>query len=142
MTNISIRYGTAHIDWSAVCEVIRRAPLGSRDKEKLQRASENSHVVCTAYAGPILIGFGRAISDGHVQSAIYDVVVLPEYQGRGVGRKIMEALLNRLPAKGAVLLYAAPGKLAFYRKHGFGLLKTGMALFPDPERYRAEGYLE
>ena len=142
MTNISIRYGTAHIDWSAVCEVIRRAPLGSRNKEKLQRAAENSHVVCTAYAGHILIGFGRALSDGHLQSAIYDVVVLPEYQGRGVGRKIMEALLSRLPAKGAVLLYAAPGKLAFYRKHGFGLLKTGMANFPDSERYRAEGYLE
>ena len=43
--------------------------------------------------GPIrlitsLIGFGRAISDGEYQGAIYDVAVLPENQGKGVGRVI------------------------------------------------------
>ena len=59
-----------------------------------------------------------------------------------IGRIVDTVLLAKLPGKGPVLLYAAPGKLAFYRKHGFGLLKTGMALFPNPERYRAEGYLE
>jgi ribosomal protein S18 acetylase RimI-like enzyme len=139
---ITIRYGTDHIDWAAVCEIIRQAPLGTRDPETLKIAAENSHTVCTAYAQEVPVGFGRALSDGHLQSAVYDVVVLPDYQGRGVGRMIMEALLAKLPRKGPVLLYAAPGKVAFYRKHGFGMLKTGMARFPDPERYRAGGYLD
>ena len=94
------------------------------------------------YAEGQMVGFGRAISDGQSQSAIYDVVVLPEFQGRGVGKAVMQALLAKLPQGGAVLIYAAPGMQDFYRKFGFGLLKTGMALFPDPERYRSKGYLE
>jgi GNAT superfamily N-acetyltransferase len=139
---ISIRYGTDHIDWVAVCEIIQRAPLGTRDPEPLKMAAANSHTVCTAYAGEMLIGFGRAVSDGYLQSAVYDVVVLPEFQGRGAGKAIMTALLEKLPPNGPVLIYAAPGKQDFYRQFGFRALKTGMALFRDPERYRSQGYLE
>jgi hypothetical protein len=36
---ISIKYGTKHLDWEEVCEVIRLAPLGTRDPEKLRSAS-------------------------------------------------------------------------------------------------------
>jgi ribosomal protein S18 acetylase RimI-like enzyme len=140
--NVLIKYGTENIDWESVCEIIRLAPLGTRDPGKLKIAAENSHTVCTAYADEQLVGFGRAISDGQFQSAIYDVVVLPEFQSQGVGQSIMNAILEKLPNSGPVLLYAAPGKQAFYRKFGFGVLKTGMALFPDPERYRSKGYLE
>lgn len=140
--SFTIKYGLDHIDWQALCELIRRAPLGTRDPEKLKKASENSHTVCTAYVDGLMVGFGRAISDGQSQSAIYDVVVLAEFQGRGVGRAVMQALLAKLPKGGPILIYAAPGMQGFYRKFGFGILKTGMALFPDPERYRSNGYLE
>ena len=105
-------------------------------------AAMNSHTVCSAYADGRIIGFGRALSDGEYQSAIYDVVVLPEFQNRGVGRSIMEALLEQLPKNAPVLIYAAPGKQDFYRKFGFGNLKTGMGLFPNPAMSRAKGYLE
>jgi predicted acetyltransferase len=54
----------------------------------------------------------------------------------------MKALLERLPKKTTVLIFVAPGKQAFYRKFGFGNLKTGMGLFPDPEMSRVKGYLE
>ena len=140
--NISLNYGTANIDWVALCEVFRLAPLGTREPEKLKMAAMNSHTVCSAYADGRIIGFGRALSDGEYQSAIYDVVVLPEFQNRGVGRSIMEALLEQLPKNAPVLIYAAPGKQDFYRKFGFGNLKTGMGLFPNPAMSRAKGYLE
>lgn len=142
VSNVRIKFGVDHIDWEAVCELIRLAPLGTRDPEKIRAAAANSFAVCTAYVDDRLVGFGRAISDGVAQSAIYDVVVLPESQGRGIGQAIMQALLDKLPSSGAILIYAAPGKEGFYRKFGFGGLKTGMALFPDPERYRSGGYLE
>jgi len=74
---IDLTYGTENLDWPTVCEVIRLAPLGIRDPEKLKFASEKSFVVCSAFAGDTLVGFGRALSDGYYQSAIYDVVVLP-----------------------------------------------------------------
>jgi len=140
--NVCIDLGTEHIDWQAVCEVIRLAPLGTRDPDKLRAAAANSYAVCTAYDGERLIGFGRAISDGQYQSAIYDLVVHPASQGRGVGKAIMSALLERLPRSGPVLIYAAPGKQDFYRRFGFRTLKTGMGLFPDPARYRSGGYID
>lgn len=137
---ISIRLGIDGLDWVAVADVIARAPLRKREPEEVRRASEGSFVVCTAWDGEKLVGFGRAISDGEYQSAIYDMAILPEYQGQGVGRQILTALLDRLPS-GNVLLYAAPGKEGFYRKHGFDLMRTGMARFVDPEGMRQRGYI-
>ncbi len=142
--NISIKYGTKHIDWVALCEIIRLAPLGTvtREPEKLKIAAENSHTVCSAYAEEKIIGYGRAISDSQYHSAIYDIVVLPEFQNQGIGKAIMEALLDKLPKGGLVLIYVVPGKQNFYSKFGFGNLKTGMGLFPNPEKSKAQGYLE
>lgn len=140
--NISIKYGTENIDWVVLCEIFRLAPLGTREPGKLKITAENSHTVCSAYVDQKIIGFGRAISDSQYQSAIYDVVVLPEYQNQGAGKLIMEALLDKVPKDGPVLIFVAPGKQGFYHKFGFGNLKTGMGLFPNPEMSRAKGYLE
>jgi aralkylamine N-acetyltransferase len=135
-----VKYGTEHLDWHEVCSLIERAPLGTREPDALRRAAQNSYVVCSAFHGHALIGFGRAISDGEYQSAIYDMVVSPEYQGRGVGKAIMNALMDRLP-QGKALIYAVPGKEEFYRKLGFRKLLTGMGLFSDPEKAREKGYI-
>jgi aralkylamine N-acetyltransferase len=140
--NLSIKYGTEDIDWDALCEIIRLAPLGTREPDKLEIASKNSFVVCSVFVDGTMIGFGRAISDGQYQSAIYDVVALPEFQNQGVGKTIMNALLEKLPKTSIILIYAAPGKENFYRQFGFGNLKTGMGLFPNPEWFRANGYIE
>lgn len=139
---ISIKYGSENIDWITLCEIFRLAPLGVREPEQLKIATENSFTVCIAFVDGKMIGFGRAISDGQYQSAIYDVVVLPEFQKQGVGKNIMNALLDKLPKGGKVLIFVAPGKQDFYRKFGFGNLKTGMGLFPNPEISKAQGYLE
>lgn len=139
---ISIKYGTENINWVELCEIFRLAPLGTREPEKLKIAAENSHTVCAAYVGHKIIGFGRAISDSQYQSAIYDVVVLPEFQNQGVGKLLMESLLKKLPKNGHVLIFVAPGKQDFYRKFGFGNLRTGMGIFPNPEMSREKGYLE
>lgn len=139
---ISIIYGSENIDWVTLCEIFRRAPLGTREPDKLKIAVKNSFTVCSAFIDGKMVGFGRAISDGQYQSAIYDVVVLPEFQKHGAGKIIMDALLEKLPKSGPVLIYVAPGKQDFYRKFGFGNLTTGMGLFPNPELYRARGYLE
>lgn len=130
------------MDWVALCDIFRCAPLGTREPEKIKTASENSHTVCSAWIEDKIIGFGRAISDGQYQSAIYDVVVLPAYQAQGVGTAIMKSLLRKLPKNAPVLIFAVPGKERFNRKLGFGSLKTGMGLFPDPEMSRAKGYLK
>ncbi len=94
-----------------------------------------------AYDDETLIGVGRALSDGEYYAGIYDVAVLPAFQGQGVGTRIVLALLEKLPV-GTITLFAAPGKEGFYEQLGFRKMKTAMAKFTDAEWQRARGLIE
>jgi ribosomal protein S18 acetylase RimI-like enzyme len=88
-----------------------------------------------------LIGFGRAISDGAYQAALYDCAVVEEFQGKGIGNIIMNNILSQL-SHCNVILYASPGKEGFYQKHGFKKMKTGMAHFINSESMSERGFTE
>jgi len=47
----------------------------------LRRTFEARHTTVFVYHDDLLIGLGRAISDGVYQNAIYDCAVLLEFQG-------------------------------------------------------------
>lgn len=121
------------VDWTEAASVIERAPLGTRDPVKMRRAFENSQRVCFAWDRNVLIGMGRALTDFEYQAAVYDLVLLPEYQRRGLGTSIMRALLEDLDIQ-TVTLYAMPDKVGFYEKLGFIPFKTAMGLFDDPDK--------
>lgn len=71
------------------------------------------------------IGIGRAVSDHGYVVYIADVIVIPEYQGQGLGREIMEYLLSEIKSslkpgyRVMISLLAAQGKEKFYNKFGF-----------------------
>ncbi len=75
------------VSWEELAKVMEQAPLGKRDPKKLEIAFQNSAIRCFVYQAGQLIGAGRAISDGVWRAAIFDVVVLPEYQNKGIGTK-------------------------------------------------------
>jgi ribosomal protein S18 acetylase RimI-like enzyme len=70
-----------------------------------------------------VIGMGRVLGDNGLAFYIQDVIVLPEYQGRGIGGQLMDRLMNyiRLHAKknAFIGLMAAVGKEPFYERYGF-----------------------
>lgn len=75
----------------------------------------------------------RIVGDGALNFEIVDVTVDPEYQGKGLGRKIIEALMSRLgqqaPVGAYVTLIADVPEL--YEKFGFKTVRPeseGMAL--------------
>ena len=138
--SVRLQFDTDGVNWAEAAEVFRRAPLGTREPEKLRRACENSFMVCFAYDGSKLVGMGRVLSDGEYQAGLYDLVVLPEYQGRGIGKAIVGAINERLPAC-TTILYSAPGKELFYEKCGYHRLLTGMIRSGDPEGLRARGFI-
>ena len=89
--------------------------------ERLYRAIRGSwHIIC-AYDEGCLVASGRIISDGAMHAFLTELMVLPEYQGRGIGSVILEALLARCDSSGIrdVQLFCAPGKAAFYHRRGF-----------------------
>ena len=89
--------------------------------ELLVQTLENSWRRLFAYDGDRLVGAAHMCSDGGLHAIIYDVIVAPEYQGRGIGKQIMERMVQEcLDAQiGTIQLFCAPGKQLFYEKLGF-----------------------
>lgn len=85
----------------------------------------NSFFLVTAKDGKNTVGMTRLISDGGYFAVVVDVVVLPEYQGQGIGREMMLRAIchikdNMEPThKNYTILTSAPGKEGFYEKMGF-----------------------
>jgi GNAT superfamily N-acetyltransferase len=74
-----------------------------------------------AYNNNTLVGMGRIISDGYYQAFICDLIVHPEYQGKGIGKEILLRLLRRCKEKNILMvsLFAARNKSEFYQRFGF-----------------------
>jgi len=81
------------------------------------------------------VGMGRVISDGVSDAYIQDLVVLPEYRKQGVGKQIVEALLDECLSKGLhwVGLIAEPGQDKFYTALGFKKMENHV-----PMKYKLE----
>lgn len=79
--NLTIEYSCDQIDWKELTHVVETAGLAPHTPEMFQKAFENSFAVVFLRDGQRLIGCARALSDAVVQSALYDVALLPEYQG-------------------------------------------------------------
>ena len=87
----------------------------------LEKANQNSWLVVSAYDGNKLVGFGRVVTDLVLHAMIFDMIVLPDYQGRGIGTKILSRLVNKCLGQGIrdIQLFCAKSKRVFYEKNGF-----------------------
>lgn len=96
-----------------------------RPLRKVKKAIEHSFCVVSMYNQSSdfrhLIGFARATSDHAFNATIWDVVVHPEYQGKGMGKALMEKIIDELRAEDIsnITLFADPHVVDFYRRLGF-----------------------
>ncbi|WP_322773943.1 GNAT family N-acetyltransferase [Synechococcus sp. CBW1107] len=65
-----------------------------RSIRQLRRMLRSSQAAVTVWEDRRLIGFGRATSDGVFRAVLWDVVVADGFQGRGIGRRLVECLLK------------------------------------------------
>lgn len=75
--------------------------------------------VALAFDGERVVGFATAISDGVIAAYIPLIEVLPEYQGKGIGRALMEMLLKKLENIYMIDLLCEESVEKFYEKFGF-----------------------
>ena len=87
--------------------------------ELLMRALRGSHALATARVDGRLVGLVNAISDGHLVVYYPHLLVHPDFQGRGIGRMLMEALQERYRGFHQQMLTADGQAIEFYRKMGF-----------------------
>ena len=91
-----------------------------RSQRELSRMLAGSQAVISAWQDSRLVGFGRATSDGVFRAVLWDVVVAGEHQGRGLGRRIVEALLEDPALQGLERTYLmTTNSSGFYEQLGF-----------------------
>ncbi len=129
------------VNWDEVRLILKSVGMGYYPSDFHKTAFENSREVIFIYDDKKLVAFGRMISDGAYQGVIYDVAVREEYQGRELGRTVMENLLFG-NEKLNIILYATPGKEDFYRKFNFRSAKTAMAKFVNAEAMSLKGFTD
>jgi ribosomal protein S18 acetylase RimI-like enzyme len=137
---ISFSHSIENVEWSRMKEIYRSVGWKNHDEEKIKKIFQASSVVAIAYDENKITGFGRALSDGVFNAAIYDVVIDKEYQNKGIGQQIIENLLAQLDDISCVHLVSTAGNEEFYKKAGFRKMKTGMARYLNPSL--AEEYLQ
>ena len=92
--------------------------------EEAEQGLKNSFICCLRRDGKA-IALGRIVSDRGYVAYIADIIVLPEYQGNGYGRMVMEKVMYMINSwlkpgyKMMVSLCSAAGKEEFYEKFGF-----------------------
>ena len=129
--NITLKYDQSEIDWCELTELYRIAPLGEKNPEDLKITFSNSMFKCFAYNDNKIVGVGRALADGSDCSYICDIAVHPEYQGIGLGKKVIQSLVDKSDGHKKIILYSNPGKEGFYKKLGFKKMNTAMAIFQN-----------
>jgi ribosomal protein S18 acetylase RimI-like enzyme len=87
----------------------------------LASAIKNSWFSTSIYDSEILIGFGRVIADGVHHALIVDLIIHPDYQGKGLGSKLLGRLVSKCIEHKIrdIQLFSASDKFAFYEKFGF-----------------------
>ncbi|MFX1326011.1 MAG: GNAT family N-acetyltransferase [Promethearchaeota archaeon] len=93
------------------------------DEKTCEKGLQGSLYSVCAELDNEIIGMARVIGDSGLYFYIQDVIVLPQYQKKGIGKllmvKIMKYLEENLSPLTVVGLMASKGKESFYEKFGF-----------------------
>lgn len=96
---------------------------GVSDLKAVKKALKNTLYCVCAFDKEKIVGMGRIIGDDSMVYYIQDLIISPEYQGKGIGSKLMEKLMEYLKKNAGqhiiVGLFSAKGKEKFYEKYGF-----------------------
>lgn len=111
---------TKEINIEAILVLYKANEWSSANKpNELYNALLNSETLITAWEGKKLVGLGNAISDGYLTVYYPHLLVLPEYQGKGIGKLIMDKMQEKYSHFHMQMLTADGRAVDFYKKNGF-----------------------
>ncbi|CBN57547.1 MULTISPECIES: GNAT family N-acetyltransferase [Kamptonema] len=120
--NIQFCIGSEQVDLHQLKGLFKGAAFWARERSllDLETALRFSEPVVSVWDGDRMIGFARATSDGIYRATIWDVVINPDYQGGGLGRKLVQTVLShpRMCRVERVYLMTTY-KQSFYERIGF-----------------------
>ena len=105
------------------CELRRLVGLSVKTEAAAVAGLPNTRFAVVLELDGIAIGMGRVIGDGGTAFQVTDIAVLPEHQKRGLGKRIVAALVEWLkvnaPASAYVSLIADGPAAVLYELYGF-----------------------
>jgi ribosomal protein S18 acetylase RimI-like enzyme len=120
--HIQFRHRKSDIDLEQLKQLFDLHAFWARDRriEDLRIAIEYSDPTISMWDGDVLIGFARATSDGIYRAMIWDVVIDEHYRGLGLGRRLVNTLVNH-PALARVerVYLTTSHQQNFYERLGF-----------------------
>jgi predicted N-acetyltransferase YhbS len=99
-------------------DVLKRSTLAERrpvdDISRMNRMLREAQVIVTARCDSRLIGISRALTDHCYATYLADLAVDKEFQGRGIGRRLIEETHRAAGKETMIILIAAPGARSYY----------------------------
>lgn len=97
--------------------------------EKLKIAMENSHTVLSAWDGDKLIGLINCLSDGSMTAYFHYLLIRPEYQGSGIGKRLVNMILKIYEEYPSKVIISYDKEIEFYKKCGFVVGESSTPMF-------------
>ena len=111
-----------------------------RGAEALRQMLQGSTAVVTAWRGNRLVGFGRASSDGIFRAVLWDVVVHSQERGQGLGRALVQTLLETPGLRAVERIYLmTTNSSGFYLQMGFRRIDSQQLMLREGIPTRTEG---
>lgn len=101
---VELREGAEGLSPARVATLYRRAPLlrPTDDAARVEKALAGSDLILSAWVGGRLVGLARVLTDGVEVAYLCDLAVEPDVQGLGVGKRLIDGVLER--CRGAELV--------------------------------------
>ncbi len=92
----------------------------TRYPEVLEKAVNNCLNVWTAWDGDKLVGLARVVGDSYTIIYIQDILILKDYQKRGIGSKILKLILKKYESVRQIILLTDDTEktVNYYKKNG------------------------
>ena len=123
MSEITLKYNELNVD--TYLKLRAGVQWRKLSRAQAEMALRNSICVICAYQDDVPVAMGRLVGDGAVICYVQDLIVLPEYQGYGIGSKVLSELksyVEQLRLNHTQMMFClmcAKGRETFYEKHGF-----------------------
>lgn len=135
----TLRHGTPPV--AEYLQLRKAAGMTPHDEAAAKAGLPNTLIgVLIEHDGEI-VGMGRVVGDGGLFYQVVDIAVRPDHQGRGLGKAVISALMERLvaaaSARAYVSLIADGDARHLYARYGFETVapaSIGMARWLDPEQ--------
>lgn len=141
-----IREGTEGVPADLVEELFKDAGWAKNtpnwQKEKFTLIFKNSTWAFTVWDNNRMIGMVRVISDQIMAANIMDLVVLSDHRGKGIGKKLVELCVQKLP-HGDWFAHTSANNFPFYESCGFevkDISQNGTCAYYGYIQARKEGH--